>query len=165
MKIGLIVKPQGIRGELKVMPLTDDVNRFKKLKSVIIDDAKYRVISARCGLDAAFVVLENVNDRNAAETFRGKFMCVPREDAVVPEKDRFFIVDIIGCRVETEDGDLVGIIKDVTSAKTDVITVDCGDKGIMRFPFLKDVLVKVDVINGIMLVKEKRLKEIACYED
>ena len=164
LKIGVVVKPQGIKGELKVMPLTDDAQRFKKLKEVVIDGTSYRVANAKVGVDAVFVALDNVTDRNTAELFRGKSLYVHRKDAIVPKENSYFIVDIIGCKVVTDTGEEVGVVTDVTSAKTDIFTVDCAGK-IMRFPFLKDALVKVETENKLITIKEKRLKEIACYED
>ena len=164
LKIGVVVKPQGIKGELKVAPFTDDANRFKKLKQVIIDGQVYKVSGAKIGADAVFLALFGVQDRNQAETFRNKELFVEREDAVTPKQDHYFIVDIIGCTVKTETDQVVGVVTDVTQAKTDIFTLDCNGRT-MRFPFLKDLLVSVDTQGKTITVKEKRLKEISCYED
>ena len=165
LKIGLITKPQGIKGEVKVQPLTDDSARFLKLKSVIIDGVNYRVLGVKIGAEAVIAEISGVNDRNAAELLRGKFMCVKREDSVELKEDTFFIADIIDCALMTDDGKTVGKITDVTSAKTDIFTVLCGDGKVLRFPFLKDLLVKVDVEKKTVTVKKKRLEEVGCYED
>ena len=109
--------------------------------------------------------LSGVPDRNAAETFRGKFLRVTRENAIPLEEGRYFIVDIVGCKVVTDSKKQVGEIIEVTSANTDIFTVKCLDGKIMRFPFLKDVTVSVDVKEKVVTVKEKRLEEVACYED
>ena len=164
-KIGLVVKPQGIRGELKVQPLTDDINRFKKLKTVLIDEETYRVTRVSIGGGTVILSLDGVTDRNVAELFRGKFLVVERADAVELEKDNYFIADIIGCTLLTDDGQKIGEIIDVTSARTDVFTVKSGDDKIIRFPFLKDLLVSVDIENEKVTVKAKRFAEVACYED
>ena len=164
-KIGLIVKPQGIKGELKVQPLTDDINRFKNLKEVLIDDKNYRVGSAKIGGNTVFLSIFGINDRNTAETFRGKFLCVKRENAVPLEEGRYFIADIIGCKVITDENVLIGEITDVFSSRTDVLTVKCINGRIMRFPFLKDLVVKVDVESKEFVVLTKRLSEVSCYED
>lgn len=164
LSIGAIVKPQGIKGELKVLPYTDDVLRFKKLKEVIIEGKIYKVINAKIADQFVILQIEGVYDRNTSELFRGKFLHVQRKDAIVPKENSFFIVDVIGSRLITENGKEVGIITDVTSAKTDVITVKCSN-GVMRFPFLKDLLVSFDANNKIMTVLEKRLSEVSCYED
>jgi ribosomal 30S subunit maturation factor RimM len=70
----------------------------------------------------------------------------------------------VGCTVVTEGGEKVGVVTQVTSARTDIFTLDCNGKT-MRFPFLKDLLVSVDIEGKIITVKEQRLKEISCYED
>lgn len=165
LKIGLIVKPQGIKGEVKVQPLTDDINRFKNLKDVIIDGKNYRVLSATIGGGVVFLSLSGISDRNTAETFRGKFLHITRENALPLEEGRYFIVDIIGCKIVTEDGETVGEVIDLFSARTDIFTVKLLDGKIMRFPFLKKVVKKVDVQNSIITVDKARLAEVACYED
>jgi len=164
LKIGLIVKPQGIRGELKVQPLTDDINRFKNLKEVIIDDKTYRVSNTVIAGNMVLVSLDSVIDRNTAETFRGKFLRVTRENAIPLQEGRYFITDIIGCALMVEE-QKIGEIIDVFSARTDIFTVKCLDGKIMRFPFLKDAIINIDVQSKKIVANKKRLSEISCYED
>lgn len=163
--IGVVVKAQGIKGELKIKPFTDDINRFKKLKSVVIDDVTYAVVGAKIAVDFVILALSGVVDRNTAETFRGKFLRVLRENAIKPQKGAYFIADIIDCDILTDTNFNVGKVVDVTKANTDVWTVKTADNRILRFPFLKDLIEKVDVENKLIIVKESRLKEVACYED
>ena len=163
-KIGIIVKPQGIRGDVKVQPLTDDINRYKNLKEVLIDGQKYQVSNVSIGGGMVFMELSGITDRNTAELSRGKFLCVKREDAIPLEEGRYFIADILGCKVITENK-TIGEIIDITSSRTDVVTVKCENGKIMRFPFLKDLVTNVDIVNKIFAVKEKRLSEVSCYED
>ncbi len=165
LKIGLIVKPQGVKGELKIQPLTDDINRFRKLKKVIIDEKTYPVTKVTVGGGVVFLSIFGVSDRDQAETYRGKFISVNREDAVPLKKDNYFIVDILGCEIFTDYGEKVGEVTDVSSSRTDVFTVKCVDDRTMRFPFLKDLLVSVDVESKKIVVKSKRLSEVSCYED
>ena len=165
LKIGVIVKPQGIKGEVKVQPLTDDITRFRKLKEVLIDGKNYRVENAVIGGGTVFLSLSGIVDRNTAETFRGKFLCVTRDNAVDLPKGRYFITDIIGCKVVTDLDQTVGEIIDVTSARTDIFTVKCADGRIMRFPFLNDAVICVYVLNKTVNVNAKRLGEISCYEN
>ncbi len=165
LKIGLILKPQGIKGQLKVQPLTDDINRYKNLKEIIIDQKVHRVVSTIISGPTVFLQLFGVSDRNTAETFRGKFLHVKREDAVALEEGRYFIADIIGCDVISSERGVIGRIIDVFSSRTDVITVKCSDGRVMRFPFLKDLVEKVDVIGKQFVVNDKRLSEVSCYEN
>ena len=165
LKVGLIVKPQGIKGELKFQPLTDDINRFKNLKEVIIDDKNYRVLKAVIGGGTVFLSLSGITDRNTAETFRGQFLLVTRENALPLEEGRYFIVDIVGCEIVTEEGEKIGQVTDIFSARTDVFTVKCVDGRIMRFPFLNAVVKTVDIENSVITVIKKRLEEVSCYEN
>ncbi len=165
LKVGIIVKPQGVRGELKVQPLTDDIERFNKLKQVIIDDSTYKVLSVRLGAREVYMWISGIGDRNTAETFRGKFLHIKRSDAVTLPENTYFIVDILGCEVFFENGKKVGEVIDVTEAKTDVFTIKTVSGKIARFPFLKDLLVSVDIASKNITVSEKRYKEITVYED
>ena len=165
LKIGLILKPQGIKGQLKVQPLTDDINRYKNLKEIIIDQKVYRVTGTIISGQTVFIELFGVNDRDTAETFRGKFLCVKREDAIALEEGRYFVVDRLGCEVITKQQGVIGKIIDIFSSRTDVITVKCSDGRILRFPFLKDLVEKVDIEKKQFIVLDKRLSEVSCYEN
>ncbi len=164
LKIGLIVKPQGVKGEVKVQPLTDDISRFKKLKTVLIDGKNFTVERVTLAGNTVFLAIQGIFDRDVAESLRGKFISVERENAVKLPKYNYFIADIIGCKLYAE-ADLIGEVVDVFSSRTDVFTVKCEDGRIMRFPFLKELLINVDVEDKKITVKAKRLGEVACYED
>lgn len=165
LKIGIIVKPQGIKGEVKVQPLTDDISRFKKLKEVIIDDKTFRVLNATIGGGTVFLSISGICDRDTAETFRGKFLYVTRENAVPLDEGRYFVVDIIGCQILTDSGEKIGQVIEVTSSRTDIFTVKKDNGKILRFPFLKDLVQNVDIASKTITVCAKRLKEVECYED
>lgn len=164
-KIGLVAKPQGVRGELKIQPLTDNPARFFGLKEVLIDGIVYKILSAKSFGGQVIIALSGVNDRNAAENFRGKFLCVKREDAVELNEGEYFIADVIGCEFVTDEGKTLGTVTDVTSAKTDIFTAKTSEGKIFRFPFLKDAVVSVDIEKRIITVKSKRFSEIVLYED
>ena len=102
--VGEVARPHGVGGTLKINPLTDDVRRFEKLKSVFVDDKEYAVSRVSVSQNGVFLTLEGVNDRNAAESFRGKDVQVSRENADVG-KGRVLIVDVLGCEVFFEDGE------------------------------------------------------------
>lgn len=163
--IGVITKPHGVKGELKVTPFSGDYSRFNKLKKIFIDDMEFSVLGAKpCGEFIALSIL-GVSDRNLAETFRGKNIEILREDALDLKENEYYIEDIIGCDLVTDEPKIIGKIVDVFSAKTDVFTVKTVSGKTMRFPFLKDVLISVDVQLGEVKVKKSRLMEICCYED
>ena len=163
--IGEILKPQGIIGEIKVKPYTDDEKRFYDLKRVFISGEEYTVLRARVA-DAVYLILKGVADRNAAELLRGKFLEVEREDAIELPDGNYFVVDVLGSDLVTEKGKVIGKVIDInTDARKDIYTVKCIGGETMRFPLLKDLLVEIDTVNKKVVVYGKRLGEISVYED
>ncbi len=162
--IGEVARPHGVGGALKVNPLTDDVRRFEKLKSVFAGGREYAVLHASVSQSGVFLTLEGVTDRDAAEAFRGKSLQVAREDACVA-KDRILIVDVLGCSVFFEDGEKVGEIVDVLShGAADVWVTKSGKKQIL-FPALARIFVSEDYENKKIVVDRKAFDEVAVYED
>lgn len=166
--IGRISRPQGIRGELKIFPLTDDLSRFLRLKSVFLEgeEAPLRVLSARVNGPDVFLYLEKVIDRNAAELLRGRTLSVPREEAEKPE-GTWFICDLVGLPVRFEDGEELGILSEVlTQRGTDVFWVKKpGQKKGVLFPFLERVVRKISPETGEIVLDRAAFAEVACFED
>lgn len=159
--IGEVLKPQGIRGELKVKTFTDFPEDVKAFGTVYIDDKPYKILSFRVGPDgAAYMGLRGVPDRNAAELLRGKKLEGEREDAPELEEGQYYIVDIIGLSCETEEGEFLGTVKDVTSLSSDVYTLEKEGKDIL-FPVVNGVIVKVDLENGKLIVNKEKFDRIA----
>lgn len=161
--VGIIIKPQGIKGELKVAPLTDDINRFKKLKKVYIDGNELKILNVRISNDELFIFLERVNTRNDAENFKDKEIYIAREDLVL-EEGRFLIADLIGFIVKFENGEVLGKLSDVLQyAKIDTYVVQ-GEKEYM-FPALDDVIIAIDEKKKLITLNKERFDEVAVYED
>ena len=161
--IGEVLKPQGIRGELKVKTFTDYPEDVKAFGQVYIDDKPYKILSFRVGNDgAAYVGLRGVTDRNMAELFRGKKLEGDREDAPALEEGQYYIVDIIGLSCETEDGEILGKVTNVSNLSSDIYTLEKNGKNIL-FPAVKGVVKKVDIENGKLIVNKAIFDEIAVY--
>lgn len=159
--IAEVLKPQGIRGELKIKTFTDTPEDVKAFGTVYIDEKPYKILSFRVGNDgAAYVGLRGVMDRNAAELFRGKLLRGDREDGPPLEEGQYYIVDIIGLTCETESGETLGIVKDISKLSSDVYTLEKDGKSIL-FPAVKGVVKKVDLANGKVIVDEAIFREIA----
>ena len=96
--VGEILKPQGVRGEIKVRPITNDPDRFWDLERVYLKQGeRYEARAMRCTRvhdDFAYITLEGVNDRNGAEALRGVLLYVRREEAVALSEDENFICDL-----------------------------------------------------------------------
>ena len=160
LTVGIVLKPQGIRGELKVKPYTDTAEDFAAFRRVFLDGEEYKVLSVRTGGGAVFLGLRGVADRNAAELLRGKEVVIPRSEAPEPEEGRYYVADLLGCDIVTEGGKVLGKLKDVRQASTDVYTLFDGSRDIL-FPVADGVVVAVDVENGTITVNEKRFYEVA----
>lgn len=161
--IGEVLKPQGIRGELKVKTFTDFPEDVKEFGTVYIDDKPYKILSFRVGPDgAAYIGLRGVPDRNAAELMRGKKLEGDREDAPPLEDGRHYIVDILGLTCETEDGEILGVVKHIVNLSSDVYTLEKDGKEIL-FPSVNGVIVKVDIEGGKIVVNKEKFDQIAVY--
>ena len=158
--IGKILKPQGIRGEVKVYPYTDDAEVFGELSRVFIGGEEYKILHARCGDGMAYLSLRGVPDRNAAELLRDKELSIPRDEAPALEEGSYYIADLLGSEVVTDTGKLLGTLKDIRQAATDIYTLGT-DKGEVLFPTATGVVLHVEVENKKITVSEKRFKEVA----
>ncbi len=157
--IGKIGGAHGVRGEVRVTPLTDDVRRFSKLKECLILDEKEnlkgskKVQSARIDDSRTLLKFEDVNDRDEAAKWNGFFIGVTRDQAVKLPKDRYFIADLIGLTVvDSERGDLGKIFDITNSGASDIIIVKRKGKNELLIPYLKTVVTKVDLEEGKMYV-------------
>lgn len=161
--IGEVLKPQGIRGELKIKTFTDTPEVVKAFKTVYIDDTPYKILSFRVGNDgAAYIGLRGIPDRNAAELFRGKKLEGARADAPELDEGRYYIVDILGLTCVTEDGEELGVVTDIRNLSSDVYTIEKAGKSIL-FPAVKGVIVKVDLDNKKIILNKSVFDEIAVY--
>ena len=160
ISIGSVLKPQGIRGEVKVKVFLDSAEELKSFKRVFIGGEEYAVMSVRAQGEFAYTVLRGIADRNAAELLRGKSIEVARGEAPALPEGRYYIVDLIGCEVLTERGVLIGEVTDVTPAKTDVYTISKNGKETV-FAAADGVITDVDVAAKKITVNSKRFKEVS----
>ncbi len=164
--VGKILKSQGIKGEVKVLPITDDVARFKRLKTVFISGNEYKVESVRIDSSFAYVKLEGANDRNTADTLKDKEILIDRKDAVKLPEGSYFVVDLIGCTVLVEDekiGTLTYVLDYTGGANVYEVTLDSGKT--LMFPALKKVLKTIDIESKTIVLDKASLDEVAVYED
>ena len=159
-EIGVITKPQGIRGEVRVHPTTDDPARFALLDEVYIRHGKapdvrpYKLKSVRHHKGMALITLEGVDDRNTAEKLTGGMLLIPPEKALPLESNEYFIRDLVGLSVKTEDGTVLGEITDVfPTGANDVYIVRDADGESFMIPAIKDVVLGVSLGKGEMTVR------------
>ncbi len=157
LQVGVITSTHGVRGEVKVFPTTDDPNRFKRLKEVILDTGKEELVLEIEGVKffKQFVILkfkgfDNIND---IEKYRQKSLYVTRKNAVRLRRDEYFIADLIGLKVLDEQEEQIGILKDVMeTGANDVYIIDMTDGRELLLPAIKQCILNVDVENGFIQV-------------
>ena len=156
LKVGVISSTHGIKGEVKVFPTTDSPERFKTLKNVVLETGKQQIPLEIAGVKffKQFVIvkfkgIDNIND---IEKYRGMELFVSREDAVELEEDEFYIADLIGMKVVTEDEEL-GTLKDIMeTGANDVYIIDTEKYGELLLPAIHDCILDVDVEENVMTV-------------
>lgn len=157
LQVGVISSTHGVRGEVKVFPTTDDVKRFKKLKKVILDTGKEQLPLEIEGVKffKQFVILKfrGIDNINDIEKYKGKSLLVDREHAVKLKKDEYFIADMIGMDVFTEDGELFGALKDVMeTGANDVYIIEMTDGKEVLVPAIKQCILDIDIENRKMVI-------------
>ena len=164
IEIGAVAKPQGIKGELKIRLFADDFNSVKSIKSVELGGTEYPVSDFKSsGKDEAIIKLIGVDDRNAAESFRGLSVMAKKTEIVVP-KGRFFIADVIGSKVFLTSGKEIGVVEEITSGNVDYYRI-LTNEGYAVFPLIKDLEPIIDTENKTVTVNAKRFTEVVLYED
>ncbi|MEJ8734054.1 MULTISPECIES: ribosome maturation factor RimM [Mediterraneibacter] len=154
LQVGVITSTHGIRGEVKVFPTTDDPERFKKLKNVILETGKeqisLKIQGVRFFKNLVIVKFEGIDNINEIEKYKGKALFVPREDAVELGEDEYYIGDLIGMDVYTQTGKF-GILKDVIeTGANEVYVIDSIEHGEVLVPAIKQCIRRVDVEAGKM---------------
>lgn len=157
LRVGVITSTHGIRGEVKVFPTTDDRNRFYELKDVILDTGKEQktleiehVKFFKNMVILKFKGFDNIND---IEIYKGKDLLVTRENAVELGPDENFIADLIGLSVVTNEGEELGVLKDVMqTGANDVYVVERTDKKELLLPAIKQCILDVDLESGKITV-------------
>lgn len=156
LQVGVISSTHGIRGEVKVFPTTDDPARFKVLKKVILDTGKEQMTLEIQGVKffKQFVILKfkGIDNINDIEMYKGKSLLVSRENAAPLGEDEYYIADLIGMKVFTEDGEF-GVLKDVIeTGANEVYVVDSKEHGEVLIPAIHDCILDVNVEEQTMKV-------------
>ena len=157
LQVGAVTSTHGIAGEVKVFPTTDDPNRFKKLKHVLLDtgNGMKELEITRVKFFKNMVILK-FRDHDKIEDvmpYKGRELYVTRENAVKLKKNEYFIADLIGMEVYTEDGALLGMLKNVLqTGANDVYEVERRDGGDVLIPAIRQCILDVDVENAKMTV-------------
>ena len=157
LQVGVISSTHGVRGEVKVFPTTDDVTRFRQLKKVYLDTGRemlpLEIQNVKFFKQFAILKFKGIDNINDIEKYRGKSLMIDREDAVDLDEDEYFIADMIGMKVCTEDGSEFGTLKDVMeTGANDVYVVELPDHQEVLLPAIKECILDVDLEENVMTV-------------
>ncbi len=156
-EIGQIVNTSGLKGVIKVKPFTDDIEKFKNFKTIYIsiknELKEFKIEQVRFNKNMVFLKLEGIDTIEKAEEYRNLYLKVKRDKEEILEKGTYYIVDIIGCEVYTDENKHLGKIDDVFSTgSNDVYVVKDENGRQILLPAIKDVIKNVDIDNKTITV-------------
>lgn len=160
MEIGTIVNTHGIKGEIKVIPSTDDIKRFELLKSVFVETrnglVQFPITSVRYMKNFVLLKLENINDMTEAEKYKTCLLKIPKEQALPLEEDEYYVGDLYNMKVVTDQGETLGEIVEVLfTGSNDVYIIRNSKKPEIKdllIPAIKECILNVDVAENTMTI-------------
>ena len=150
LEAGRIVNTHGLHGEVKIEPWADGPAFFRQIKTLYIDGGPIRLLSSRP--QGAFVLarLEGIEDINAAMRLKNKIISIDRDEVSLPEGG-FFLADLIGLSVVSDDGTPLGRLTEVLERPANNVYVVRGEREIL-IPAVPEFIVDTDIDGGIMTV-------------
>ncbi len=158
LQIGKIVSSQGVRGEVRVIPLTDNPQRFEKLKGFYVENngtkEKYRLESVKYLKNLVVLKLQGIDTPEQAEVLRGAFILIDRQDAVKLPEDTYFVCDLIGLKVRDENGAELGTLENILETGSNDVYVVKNESGKeILIPALKSVVRDISINAGVITVE------------
>jgi len=168
IEIARILKPHGIRGDLKVRLFSDNLDAFaQRGYAYVSKGSEYeRTAYTAVRIDAPFIYVHfnGVDTRNDAEAICGTSLYIHREEMEAPDEGEYYVVDLIGVKIVNDEGNELGILKEVLQNGAADVYVVKGKNSFM-FPALKRVIQSVDLNAGEIRVSAEALAEVAVYDD
>lgn len=150
LRVGILTTTHGLKGEVKVFSTTDDKERFKILKDCYLDTGsgyiKLEVEGVKISNKHAILKFKQFNSINDVEKYKGKDILVDRADAVPLKENEYFITDLVGMEVVSEDGKIIGCLVDVMkTGANDVFVVQDKDKKEILLPYIKECILDINI--------------------
>lgn len=148
--IGYILKPQGLKGEVKVEPVTSYLDRFNRLENVSLHikniKRTYTIENVRISDRFVFLKFSEIDSRNDAELLRNAEVYIGEKDLIKPAKDEYFVHDLIGCQVISENDEVLGTLNEVVQMRSnDVYVVENKEGGQILIPATKEIVKQINV--------------------
>lgn len=155
--IGRVVRPHGIRGELRVTPDTDFPERLSELREAVLlrggQVSTVRVERTRSHGREVLVKLAGIDSIEAAEQWRGAQMAVPRSQAAALPQGRHYVSDVIGLRVQTEAGEELGRVAEIVRTGSNDVYVVRGLRRDYLIPAISTVVTRLDPVAGLLVIR------------
>ena len=151
-EVGQVVNTFGIKGFVKVKPFTDDITRFEELKTLYICKKEkmeqVEIEEVKYHKEMVLLKIKGIEDKTQAEMVKGLFLKIDRKDAKKLPKDTYFIADLIGLDVYTDEGELLGKVDDIYNTGASDIYVVKNELGKqILLTSIKKVLKEIDLEN------------------
>lgn len=153
--IGKIINTHGIKGDLKIYPLTDSLDRFFDLEKIYIGNSKEEVIIKEVKTHKGFALLrfENLENINDVLKYKEEFIYIDEVNKIKLQENHYFISDLIGCRVLLKDGKEIGILIEVLQGgANDVYVVLSPEKKEFLIPAVTEFIKTVDIDNNLIII-------------
>ena len=150
--IGQVSKPHGVKGEVKVFPLTDNMDRFKDLDYVLIEDVEYKIEGCKFQADRVILKLDKINSMDEAMKLKNLKLKVKREQGIELPEDSYYIADLMDCHVYDTEETYLGKVYDVIeTGSNDVYWVKNEEEEIL-IPAIGSVVKDVNVQDGKIII-------------
>jgi 16S rRNA processing protein RimM len=153
--IGRILRSHGVRGEVRAAMYTDLPERFTWLKVVYVGEQNPRPVEVegvRFHKDQVLLKLKGYDDRDAAEILRSEWLQVPEEEAIPLEEGEYFLYQLIGLEVYSDEDEHLGTLVEVMETKANAVFILRGPRGEILLPDIEEVIQQIDFDNGRMVV-------------
>ena len=157
LEIGQIVNTFGIKGIVKVKPFTDDIRRFDELKTVYVEknnnQTEYEIEEVKYHKDMVLIKFKGIDKVEQAETLRNSYLTVSRDSVEKLEEGRYYIVDLLGLEVYTDEQILLGTLEDIfNTGSNDIYVVKDKQGKQILLPAIQDVIKQIDIENKKIIV-------------